>query len=145
MDWSSANCNGWLGGAAAAEATGAREIEGGPDSKDGGSGVWALAPDRRWKEAGAGTAADELLAAGGGKGCKVLGWRDLSASGIPSRFGTNDEPPIVLGVEGTSKSPGCELLMSFVRAGKPGALRSTVAISSVELTGGRRSDDARDR
>lgn len=78
------------------------------------------------------------LAVGGRKEWKVFKWFEALASpkvevpAISGRFGTNDDPPIVPGVEGSSKPPGCGWSMSIVRPGEPGALRAIEGIPDVE-------------
>lgn len=55
----------------------------------------------------------------------------VEVPGIAGRFGTDDEPPIVPGVEGSSRPSGW-WSMSIARPGEPGALRGTEGISDVE-------------
>lgn len=59
------------------------------------------------------------------------------ALGMSGKFGTEEEHPVVPGVEENFKSRGCGLPMSFVSVREPVTLPSTEGILEVEVAGDR--------
>lgn len=68
------------------------------------------------------------------------GGKDWNAVGVSGSRGTEDEPPMVAGVDGSSKPPVLASSTSMGCRGEPGALRGTEGISG----GPRGVDDVRD-